>query len=87
MLIFRTPYRCVSTLVLQGTVYLVCLTSTTCYTRYQDTAVYNNFKCCFIQKYFMYILTEDDPLGIETCCSQLFCINNCDKHNVHLFSY
>jgi hypothetical protein len=42
------------------------LTSTTRCARYQGTTVCNNFRCCFVDSYWLYVLPEDDIVGIET---------------------
>ena len=67
MLIFRVPYCCISTSVLQGTVYISLLLHAT-----QDSTVYINLRCCLIHDYFMYVFSDDDPVGIYTCCCLLF---------------
>ena len=51
MLIFRVPYCCISTSVLQGTVYFSLLLHAM-----QYTTVYNNLRCCLIHDYLMYII-------------------------------
>jgi hypothetical protein len=53
MLIFTVPYCCISTSVLQGTVYISLLLHAI-----QDTTVCNNLRCCLIHDYLTCILPD-----------------------------
>ena len=46
--------------------------------------VYISMFSTLLHDNLMYILPGDDPLGIETCRSLLFNINNSNKHIVYL---
>jgi hypothetical protein len=64
---FSVPCFCISTSVLQGTVYIPLLLHPM-----QYTTIYNNLRCCLIHDYLMYILPDYDSVWIDTCWSLLF---------------